>query len=208
VLPAALVVVMIPSAVGDQGRADQMSTSRRYAGFLDHIQARLGPVADVEPPNVSRYNRGYALFTCQADGLVSVITNGIRFQPITGMPQELICTLRADQRGNAHLLTAINAELVMRQRQGLTLDQVVSSPSSLIVGTDITGVLVTPHLYAGNDFDGLRDETGAIELQLVTLTPLTSAEVIFAQQHGPEAIREQWENQKTDLLDIHRPSAV
>jgi hypothetical protein len=64
----------------------------------------------------------------------------------------------------------------------------VPSPQPLIPDTDITGVLATSHLYADDDFDTLRDENGTVELQLVTVTPMTSAEV--------------------DLFDIRRSSAV
>jgi Suppressor of fused protein (SUFU) len=188
-----------------------VSSAEKYSGYLDHVQAYLGPVAEVEPPVVDGRNRGYALLFCRTpDGdLVSVVTNGLRFQSITTiMPQELVCTMRADQRRAAHLLIALTAELVMRMRQGLSLNQVVPSPHPLVPNTAITGVVADTHPYADDDFDVLLDASGTAELQIITLLPATAGEIAFAQQHGIDALYERWETQETDLLDVYRSSAA
>lgn len=62
-----------------------------YAGFLDHIEAHLGPVQDAEGPTAGGGNRGFRLFSCRSgDGdPVTAVTNGPRFRNLTAiMPLE------------------------------------------------------------------------------------------------------------------------
>ncbi|WP_328475264.1 suppressor of fused domain protein [Actinoplanes sp. NBC_00393] len=183
-----------------------MSTTDKYSGFLEHIQAYLGPVRETEPPT-----DGYALLFCRTpdDDLASVVTNGLRFQPITAvLPQELVCTVHAAQRKAAHLITALTAELVMKSRRGLVLEQVIPSPHPLIPHSDIGGVIAAIHPYADDDFDTLHSPGDAAELQLITLLPATTGELLFAEQHGTEALFQRWEAKETDLLDVFRRSAA
>jgi hypothetical protein len=188
-----------------------VSATDKYSGFLDHIQSYLGPVRETEAPTVTGANRGYALFFCSTpdDDLVSVVTNGLRFQSITAvLPQELVCTVHSVQRKAAHLITALTAELVMKGRRGLTLEQVIPSPGPLVPDSDIGGVVAAPHPYADDEFDMLRSADGTAELQLITLIPATVEELAFIERHGTDALFERWETQETDLLDAFRRSAV
>ncbi|MBG0566744.1 suppressor of fused domain protein [Actinoplanes aureus] len=188
-----------------------MSATEKYSGFLDHIQSYLGPVRETEPPTVTGGNRGYALFFCRTpdDDLLSVVTNGLRFQPITAvLPQELVCTVHSVQRKAAHLITALTAEVVMKGRRGLALEQVIPSPGPLVPDSDIGGVIAAAHPYADDEFDMLRSAEGAVELQLITLIPATTGELLYAERHGTGALFEQWETRETDLLDAFRRSAV
>ncbi|MET9874445.1 suppressor of fused domain protein [Actinacidiphila glaucinigra] len=188
-----------------------MPTEEKYAGFLDHIQAYLGPIQDSEGPTAGGGNRGFALFFCvSGDGdLVTAVTNGLRFQNLTAiMPLELACTLKADQQAAARALAALTATLAIRMGVGPTFDQVVPAPEPLIPDTEIEGVMIVPHPYIEDGFESLVNAEGRTELQLLTVVPVTAAEIAYVEEHGPDALYEQWEEQETDLLDVTRASAV
>lgn len=182
-----------------------------YSGLLDHLQAYLGAIDNAEPADAAGGNRGFALFFCASgDGdLVSVVSNGLRFQRITApMPLELACTLRADQRAAARTLVALTATLALRTGVGPFFDQVVPAPEPLIPGTRVEGVVIVPHPYIDDGFESLVNAEGRTELQLLTVVPVTAAEIAYIEKHGPDALYEQWEEQETDLLDVTRASAV
>jgi hypothetical protein len=183
-----------------------------YAGFLEHLERYLGPAREFEEPTVLGPNRGFGLFFCYApNDIVSIVTNGLRFQRITSVyPKELVCTVRADQRKEAHLLVPLVAGIVLQRGLGLTLDEVILSdaPEPVIPGTEIAGIVAGTHPYADDGFDTLTDTSGKTELQLITLIPAASRELHLAQAAGIDAVYDAWEGQNTDLLDMHRPSAV
>lgn len=186
-------------------------TTEKYAGFLQHIEDYLGTVRDVSGPTVTGRNRGYALFFCPApDGeMISVVTNGIRFQQVTAvLPQELVCTLNADQEQIAHMLTMRTADLVIQLGQGLTVDQLVPSETPLVEDTRIHGVVAMAHPYVGEEFDTLLDANGNVELQIITLIPVLPEEIEFVRQYTMDDLYEQWEERETDLLDARRASVV
>ena len=83
---------------------------------------------------------------------------------------------------------------------------ILSEP--LIPGTEIEGVVIVPHPYIEDGFESLVNADGRTELQLLTVVPVTAAEIAYAEEHGPDALYEQWEEQETDLLDVTRTSAV
>lgn len=183
-----------------------------FAGLLPHLERFLGPVREFEEPTVLGYNRGYGLFFCYSPNqLVSVVTNGLRFQPVTVVfPQELLCTVHEDQRKEAHLLVPLIAGVVMQRGGGLMLDEVIrsDSPDPLVPGTEIAGIIAANHPYADDGFDTLNSPTGSPELQLITLIPATLFELRLAQESGVDALYEIWENEGADLLDMHRRSSV
>jgi hypothetical protein len=188
-----------------------MTDDQKYSGFLDHIQEFLGPVTSAEPPTIDGGNRGFAIFFCDStDGdLVSAVTNGLRFQKITAiMPLELACTLHKDQQSAARVLIALTATLTIQKGEGPAFDQVIPAPEPLIPGTEIEGVMIVPHPYIEDGFESLLNSEGQTELQILTLVPVTAAEIAFSEENGPDALYEIWEEQETDLLDINRPSAV
>jgi hypothetical protein len=47
-----------------------------------------------------------------------------------------------------------------------------------------------------------------VELQLVTLVPVTKAESDFLATNGVQPMHAKWQEAESDLLDIYRPSAV
>jgi Suppressor of fused protein (SUFU) len=184
---------------------------QRFADFLPHLQRYLGEPRELEEPTVLGRNRGYGLFFCYAPGLLSLVTNGLRFQRITVvLRQELVCTVHAEQRKEAHLLMPLTAEIVMGRRAGLGLDEVILSadPRPVVPGTEIAGVVAGTHPYAADGFDALLGSDGEPELQLITLLPATRAELTYARDNSVDDLYAAWEDQATDLLDMHRPSAV
>jgi hypothetical protein len=189
-----------------------LTDSEKYAGYLDHVQEHLGSIRAMEPPTAEGGNRGFAIFFCQiAEGdAISAITNGLRFQQITTtiLPQELVCTLQADQRSHAHLITALTAKLIIKLGEGLTYDQIIPSPEPLVEGTRIRGALAMDHPYVDDSFELLLNDQGAAELEIITLVPLTEQEIAFAEEYGTDALYERWEEQDVDVLDVYRESAV
>jgi hypothetical protein len=183
-----------------------------FAGYLEHLGHYLGEARGFEEPTLLGRNRGYGLFFCYAsNNLVSVVTNGLRFQRITAVfPQELVCTVHEQQRKQAHLLVPLTAEIVMRRRAGLRLDEVIMSadPGPVIPGTEIAGLVAATHPYAAEGFDTLPDPDGKPQLQLITLLPATRAELTYAGEHSVDDLYSAWEDQATDLLDTHRRSAI
>nr|WP_237694871.1 suppressor of fused domain protein [Streptomyces sp. SID5468] len=171
----------------------------------------MGQIRQAEAPTAEGGNRGFGIFFCQiAEGdAISVVTNGLRFQKITTvMPQELVCTLNEEQRDQAHLITVLTAKLVITMGEGLMFDQVIPSPEPLVEGTDMRGVMTMAHPYCDEDFELLLDDQGRAELQIITLVPVTGAEVAFVREHGTDALLERWEEQEVDALDVYRASAV
>jgi hypothetical protein len=188
-------------------------TDEKYAGFLPHIERYLGEAREFEEPTVTGRNRGFGLFFCHSpDGkLLSVVTNGLRFQRITAViPQELVCTVQARHRKAAHLLVALTAELVIRRNAGLILDEVVPSPAPIVPGTAIEGIVAANHPYVDDDgFDALTGADGRVELQILTLIPALRPELeLTLRSGGIDALYAAWEEQGTNLLDVNRASAV
>jgi hypothetical protein len=188
-----------------------MSTAEKFSGFLDHIQRHLGRIRDGEPPTADGGNRGYALFFLlnETGDLVSVVTNGLRFQRVRAvLPQELVVTVQAQHERAAHYLAKITADQVIQTGVGLVYDQVVMADNPLIPGSQVQGVIASTHPYVDDDMEAMPGPDGEPELQLLTLIPVTGAEGQLARQQGADALYDRWEAQETNLLDISRPSAV
>ncbi|MFI0260289.1 suppressor of fused domain protein [Streptomyces sp. NPDC017056] len=188
-----------------------MSTPEPYAGFIDHIEGFLGKVYDAEPPVIEGENRGFALFFCKtpAEDLVSVVTNGIRFQKITTiMPIELACTVLPEQRAYARALVTLTANLVIRVGEAVQLDQVIPAPEPFWEDLDMAGVMIVNHPYIEDGFESVLNAEGRTEMQILTVVPVTAAEIAYVNEHDADALYEIWEEEETDLLDVTRASAV
>ncbi|MFE1177164.1 suppressor of fused domain protein [Streptomyces sp. NPDC058773] len=188
-----------------------MTTSEPYAGFPDHIEGFLGKVYDAEPPVVEGKNRGFSLFFCKSDDgdLVSVVTNGLRFQKITTiMPQELACTVLADQRAYARALVALTATLVIRMGEAVQVDQVIPAPEPFWEDLHMAGVMIVTHPYIEDGFESVQNASGRTEMAILTIVPVTASEIAYVNENGADALYEIWEEEETDLLDVTREPAV
>lgn len=188
-----------------------MSTAEKFSGFVDHIERYLGTIRDGEPPTVGGGNRGYALFfLLNGPGdLVSVVTNGLRFQRIRAVrPQEFVVTTHTRHEQAARFLSVITADQVIRTEVGLVFDQVVMAENTLIPDSQIQGVIASTHPYVDAELEDLTDENGEVELQVITLIPITGPEGRLVQESGADALYDRWEAQETDLLDPFRASVV
>ena len=65
-----------------------------------------------------------------------------------------------------------------------------------------------PSPFFGDEFDLVRDTDGQPVLQLITLLPITQKEAEFAGENSPDELWEIWQENRTDLLDINRGSAL
>jgi hypothetical protein len=139
----------------------------------------------------------------------SVVTNGLRFHELDDdLPEELVCSVRAGQQDAAQYLADTVAQMVLSNGATLEYGRPIPSPEPLLPGTRIQGIIALAHPYAPDDFDLLKDANGTVELQLVTLVPMTKPEFDFLEANGVEALHAKWQEAESDLLDIYRSSAV
>ncbi|WP_433602205.1 suppressor of fused domain protein [Nocardia sp. CA-135953] len=188
-----------------------MTSANQFPNLLEHNTGHLGKFRYAEPAEIEGRNRGYDLvfFDNEEYPVTSVITNGLRFQELSSLlPEELVCTLRTGQEGFAHYLVDVTAGLVLQNRRGLEYDSVLVNDSPLIKETEIHGVMGYPSPFFGDEFDLLRDADGQPVLQLITLLPITQQEAEFASENSPDELWEIWQENRTELLDINRGSAL
>jgi hypothetical protein len=180
-------------------------------GYLAHLESSLGKISRVEGPEVDGRKRGYALvFSRLSDpGVATVTTNGVRFQRITTLlPAEFTCSLRLDQEHLARYLTDVVAGLAVSSGRGLEYGQVVRNDQPIIANSRMHGFLASPSPYFGSAFDLYRDDDGTPALQLITLIPVTAAEAQYVEDADAEELSDLWRENRTNLLDVYRESAL
>ncbi|MER7080961.1 Suppressor of fused protein (SUFU) [Saccharopolyspora kobensis] len=187
-----------------------MSTSQPSPGLLEHLEQRLGPVQQVESAKSDRGNRGYdlAFYRAEESSVSTVVTNGLRFQTITSMmPEELVCSLRSDQQHIAHYLVDSIASMIIRNRTGMEYGSIFQNDQPIIEGTEITAVIAHTSPLFDEAFN-LFPNDQAPTLQLISLVPITNAEVEFVENEGADTLFEVFHLNRTDLFDVRRGSAV
>ncbi|MGW3470005.1 suppressor of fused domain protein [Saccharopolyspora sp. NPDC000995] len=183
----------------------------RFSGFPAHVETHIGRVRGARSRDANGRDRGYYLVYCDhPDGAhVSVLTSGLRERTAGApLPQELVCTLQADQELYARHLTGVVAELLVESNSRVGYGALIMNDRILLPDTEICGALAAPHPYLGDSFDVLLSEIGEPVLQLITLVPITRAEAQLVARYGRDALYDRWEQQSSNLLDIHRPSAA
>ena len=188
-----------------------MTAAPAFAGFLPQITEHLGPVQWVEDATAHGPNRGFAVLYLNAPGneIGSAVTNGLRFQNIkTVFPQELCCSLLAEQEETAHKIVVQVARMVLDGGAGLVSGTIIPGDQPLAEGSAMTGVICAEHPFADAEFDTVRDADGKAEMQIITLIPATPTELALATNQGTDALFEIWEQQATDLADLNRPTVV
>ena len=183
----------------------------RFSGFPAHVEKYVGPVRGADSREAGGRDRGYHLVYCdhRDAAYVSVLTSGLR-EHLAGapLPQEVLCTVHADQERYARHLTSVIAELLTESRSRVGYGALIMNDRALLPDTEIAGALAAPHPYLADDFDVLLDADGAPVLQLITLLPITRGESQLVARYGRDALYDRWEQRRVDLTDIRRPSAA
>ncbi|GAA4889536.1 MULTISPECIES: suppressor of fused domain protein [Saccharopolyspora] len=183
----------------------------RFSGFPEHVEKHVGRVRGADSRTTGERLRSYHVVYCDhSDGAhVTLLTSGLRDR-VEGapLPQELVCTLRADQERYAkHLLTVL-AELLAESRSRVGYGALIMNDRVLLPDTEVAGALAAPHPYLGDEFDVLLDADGQPVLQLITLVPVSRAEAQLVARYGRDALYDRWERHGSDLTDVHRPSVA
>lgn len=181
----------------------------RFGGLPDHIEKYIGPVRGADSRATDQRERGYHLIYCdhQWDKQVSILTSGLRERTAGApLPQELVCTLHADQELYARHLTSVTADLLLDSDSRVGYGALIMNDRALLPETDICGALAAPHPFLDDEFDVLLDGDGTPVLQLITLIPVTRSESQLITRYGRDIIYERWEQESVDLLSVHRPS--
>ena len=185
--------------------------AHRFVGLAENLERHAGRPTGAEPPNVRGENRGYGLVFFEFDEyhLTSVISSGLRFQPLGAEPaQELACTVYKEQAEAARHLVDLTAELLVTKRTHLVPDQLVPNEQVLLPGTEFHGVLASGHPLFPPEFTRFTDSAGVEQLQVFTLLPVTLGEVNYVLDHGVTALRQQWARFEVDVFDLGRPSVA
>lgn len=186
------------------------------ASLLHHLQAHAGEHRGTESKPHNRPDDTYSLelFTHPTHDMITIASNGLRhIDKDAPFGEEIACTLRRSQAGYARAIMGAICELILQTRTGLEYDQILDNHSELFDTTHKEGLLAATHPYFDKRFNYLTHDPGNaltrdnVELQIVTLIPLTRAEIEFAT-HDPEALYELWTKARPDLLDITRPSTL
>lgn len=194
----------------EQERA-ALGGAHRFVGLAESLERHAGVPTGAEPPNVHGTNRGYGLvfFHLEQYHLTTVISTGLRFQPLGAEPaQELACTVYKEQAEAARHLVDLTAEVLVQQRTHLVPDQIVPNEQPLLPGTEFHGVLASGHPLFPPEFTRFTDPDGVEQLQVFTLLPVTLGELNYILDNGVTALRQQWARFEVDVFDLGRPSVV
>lgn len=185
--------------------------AHRFVGLAENLERHAGTPTAAEPPNVHGTNRGYGLvfFSLEKYHLTTVISSGLRFQPLGAEPaQELACTVYKEQAEAARHLVDLTAEVLVQQRTFLVPDQIVPNEEPLLPGTEFHGVLASGHPMFAPEFTRFTDPDGVEQLQVFTLLPVTLGELNYILDNGVTALRQQWARFEVDVFDLGRPSVA
>ncbi|WP_433475529.1 hypothetical protein ACQPZP_43995 [Spirillospora sp. CA-142024] len=142
--------------------------------YHGHLRRHLGEFVGREEVQ----DRGYALleFHKKSPPLSTMATDGLRSQDVTALaPVELVCTLWEAQRHVARHFVDSMAQMIINNPS--TLIQygfVVENDEPLLEGTQIHALLGCPSPFFRDGFDLLKEESGGIKVQAITLLPITS----------------------------------
>ncbi|SEB47284.1 Suppressor of fused protein (SUFU) [Amycolatopsis tolypomycina] len=165
----------------------------------DHLTRFLGAATQVR-----QLDRGVQLWRHERPEYVSFATRGLSDLDVAALkPQELVCSVLSGQDGAAaHLVTAM-FEQILETDRGPLVPQLIPSQAPILDRTNIHGLLAASHPYLDDAFNTVTDN-GDIRIQIVTLIPLTAAEVQQAQTGGLDALIDTLEVKDPPLLDVTR----
>lgn len=175
-------------------------------GLLEHLERHLGPVRRVKSTGADGYD--LAFYESTEPAVTTVVTNGLRFQPVTSMlPEELVCSLLLEQAHIAHFLADSLAGLVVKNKLGLEYGSIFENNVPLVNETEMVGVIAHTNPLWHEDFN-LYPSQDAPELQLISLVLVTRPEIDFVRSEGPDVLFEVFDLNRTKLADVRRRSAV
>jgi hypothetical protein len=188
-----------------------MRVSDLSSEVAEHVLRYLGPARRTRPAVVDGRSLGFAVGVHDhpALSMVTAITDGMRFRSLQSpLPLEFACSVRPGQEDEAARLVEVFADLTVRGGSEVEYDDGFLVEEPLVPGTSIRGLLAAPHPCADEMFNLFRDGAGELHLQFVTLVPLTAPEGAYLHDHETGELFELWESSGTELLDLHRTSAV
>jgi hypothetical protein len=141
--------------------------------------------------------------------MISAVTTGVRFQAIQSpLPLEFACSALPDQEDEAAFLVHVFADMAVRDGSEVEYDDGFMNDEPLIPGTSIYGLLAAPHPRADEMFNMFRNDKDELQVQFITLVPVTTEEAEYLQTHETGDLFDLWATKGTDLLDLYRPSAL
>jgi hypothetical protein len=177
-----------------------------HSEVLDHVERYLGRTRRTREADL-----GFAIGIHDHPSLpmVTAVTDGMRSRTTQSpLPLEFACSARPGQEEEAARLVETFADLAVRGDADVEYDDGFLVEEPLIPGTAVRGLLAAPHPYADEMFNLFRDGSGELRLQFVTLVPVTGPEGRHLRDHETGELFELWESAGTDLLDLHRASAI
>ncbi|MCW2946281.1 MAG: Suppressor of fused protein [Actinoallomurus sp.] len=183
----------------------------RFDGLLEHVERYLGPARYTQPAEIEGRDRGFAVGIHDHPELsmVTAATTGARFQAIQSpLPLEFACSARPGQEDEAAYLVHVFADMAVENGSEVEYDDGFLNEEPLVPGTSIHGLLAAPHPRADEMFNLFRNARGELQLQFITLVPITGPEAEYLRDHETGELFELWESRGTDLLDVYRASAV
>jgi Suppressor of fused protein (SUFU) len=182
------------------------------AEVLGHVERYLGDRRHARPAaTADGRDLGFAIAVHRRPSppMTTAVTDGMRARTTRSpLPLEFACSVRPGQEEHAARLVETFAESAVRGDAEVEYDDGFLVEEPLIPGTAVRGLLAAPHPYADEMFNLFRDAEGGLGLQFVTLVPITGPEGRYLRDHDTGELFELWESAGTDLLDLHRASAV
>jgi Suppressor of fused protein (SUFU) len=174
----------------------------RFAGLAEHVERYLGPRRDAQAAD----GFSVVLHDHPTLGMVTAATDGVRLRPLpSALPLEFACSVRPGQDDAAARLVRIFAERAVWDGAEVEYDDGLLTEEPLVPGTRVHGLLAAPHPVADEMFNLFRNTRGELQLQFVTLVPITGAEADYLRDHDTGDLFERWAAEGTDVLDLHRP---
>lgn len=167
--------------------------------LAEHLTRFLG-----EGQRAAQLDRGVELWRYERPEFVTFATRGLSDLDVAAIkPQELVCSVLPGQDGAAAQLVTVLFEQILVTDRGPTVPQLIPNATPILDRTQIHGLLATGHPYLDEAFDVITRD-GAVTVQLVTLVPLTGAEVRQAQASGLDSLMDTLEATDPALLDVTR----
>jgi Suppressor of fused protein (SUFU) len=172
-----------------------------------HFDAVLGHDGTIAPTDLGTAHGVTVLaYADRQRDAVHCVTVGLSDLAVSTLhPTELICSVRPEQPQAARFLLASTVRVAVDAGGVLTLGATIANATPLLARTQICGVLLTAGLFF-DDFDLVGEGDGGIDLQVITLVPLTCGDLARLEREGREAIEDAIDETDADLLDVTRDS--